>query len=362
MKILAAIMGAAVLFACAAPAAAAVRQVSVTALDPASGETTVVGLYRRMVGVVIGINTYSNLAPEQQLHYAVGDAQGIAAVLANRYAFDTIYTLFDEDATKLGIEKLLFDEVAGQVGPEDAVFFFFAGHGITLETQKYGKLGWIIPHDGSFDPKLSYRNISMEEIKNEVSRQIQARHIFYVIDACYSGLLLETRGEAPAPKRSLEYLRELVNEDARQVLTAGTDKQPVLDGGPGGHSVFTGRFIQRLENVSDYVTATELSTWLKERVYSDAVARGHRQTPVSGALWGLGDFVFVPRAGGGAKLVPYGGTPPPPAATRPAEVVRPARAEPQPAARPAPATSASAKRIFIGTADAIMTLELTKPF
>jgi len=67
-----------------------------------------------------------------------------------------------------------------------------------------------------------------------------------------------------------------------------------LDGGPRGHSVFTGRFIEVLENTDDFITATEVSAIVKEKVFSDARARGHTQTPKHGELFGLGDYVFVP--------------------------------------------------------------------
>ena len=68
----------------------------------------------------------------------------------------------------------------------------------------------------------------------------------------------------------------------------------MLDGGPGGHSVFTGRFLEILDEADDFITAEEVSTQVKERVFSDARARGHTQTPKSGELFGLGDFIFMP--------------------------------------------------------------------
>jgi len=64
--------------------------------------------------------------------------------------------------------------------------------------------------------------------------------------------------------------------------------------GPRGHSVFTGRFIEVLENTDDFITATEVSAIVKERVFSDTRTKGHTQTPKYGELFGLGDYVFVP--------------------------------------------------------------------
>ena len=122
-----------------------------------------------------------------------------------------------------------------------------------------------------------------------------AKHMFFVVDACYSGLLVTRALESRAPARSLAYLRDITGEEARQVLAAGKADQTVLDGGPRGHSVFTGRFIEALEGATDFITATEISTRIIEQVFSDAAARGHEQTPQGGKLFGLGDYVFVPK-------------------------------------------------------------------
>jgi hypothetical protein len=56
----------------------------------------------------------------------------------------------------------------------------------------------------------------------------------------------------------------------------------------------TGRFIEYLEGAEDFVTATEISTMLREKVFSDAKGRNHTQTPRYGELFGVGDYVFIP--------------------------------------------------------------------
>ena len=84
----------------------------------------------------------------------------------------------------------------------------------------------------------------MTMLKDDISKKIPAKHVFYVMDACYSGLLAKTRGKARRSERDYHYLQEITKEKVRQVLTAGDKGQTVLDGGPNGHSVFTGRFIE----------------------------------------------------------------------------------------------------------------------
>jgi hypothetical protein len=271
------------------------REVRLLAKNSQTGKKEIVNLYNQVHGVIIGIDLYVNLPPGQQLRYAVKDAKGIENMLIERFIFDEIFTLYNREATKEAIVSKLLGKLS-QTAFDDAVFVFFAGHGFT-DTTKYGELGYIVPYDGSFDKDKLYKNISMTQLKEDVSRQIPAKHVFFMVDACYSGLLV-TRGKETQVNesfRDLDYLRKITREPVRQVLTAGGKDEKVLDGGPYGHSVFVGRILQLLENTSDYITASELSIKVKERVFSDARGMGHIQTPAFGVFFGLGDFVFIPR-------------------------------------------------------------------
>jgi formylglycine-generating enzyme required for sulfatase activity len=276
-----------------APAASATttRGLKVVATDTASNAQAEVKLYDRSFAVIIGIDDYKHLPRDRQLKMAVRDAQGVEATLRKHYRFDQIVTLYNADATRDRILDLLTDELPRDMGENDALFVFWAGHG-NQESSRTGDIGYLIPHDG--DPKRLRTNITMTELRDTVSKKLPAKHVFYVMDACYSGLLTETRGIDKSPRRDLNYLKEITREPVRQVLTAGGKGEEVLDGGPNGHSVFTGRLIEVLEKTGDFITANEIQAILKEKVYGDARARNHTQTPAYGTLYGSGDFVFVP--------------------------------------------------------------------
>ncbi|MBF0226964.1 MAG: hypothetical protein HQK76_16080 [Desulfobacterales bacterium] len=92
-----------------------------------------------------------------------------------------------------------------------------------------------------------FKNISMQQIKSDICTTIAAKHVYFVFDACFAGLMLDTRAAMSKPNRDISYLKALTKEQVRQVLTAGDKGQTVLDGGYKGHSVFTGRFIEALE-------------------------------------------------------------------------------------------------------------------
>ncbi len=279
--------------ALAAPVQAApTRGIEIVAKD-AAGKSATVPLYGRMTAVIIGIDVYANLPTARHLSYAVKDARGVEQVLREHYAFDTITTLYNEKATRANIMQVLQDELM-RTGPDDGVLVYYAGHGITrsIKAGASGDLGYLVPYDGSFDEM--YKNISMQQLKSDVAPSVPAKHVFFVLDACFGGILVATRSGEGSYRKDLSYLREITGEQVRQVLTAGGKDETVLDGGPGGHSVFSGRFIEALASTEDYVTARELSVKIQKQVYGDAAARGHNQKPLFGEIYGTGDFVFVP--------------------------------------------------------------------
>ncbi len=270
--------------------AADTRGLRVVAKDPATNQTAEVKLYNKSYAVVIGIDQYQNLPPDRQLNNAVHDAKGVADVLKRNFRFDKIVSLYNREATKDRILELLTEELPRSMGSEDSVFIFWAGHGNQEESAE-GDIGYLIPYDG--DTYKIRKNITMTEIRDTISKKIPAKHVLYVMDACYSGLLT-TRSVDTSSRRDLAYIKSITKERVRQVLTAGSKGEEVLDGGPKGHSVFTGRLIEALEAAGDFITANEIQAILKEKVYGDARGRGKAQTPSFGALYGSGDYVFVP--------------------------------------------------------------------
>ena len=142
------------------------------------------------------------------------------------------------------------------VKENDRVFIFYAGHGMTRDLPNGKALGYLIPVDADTN-KFQNRGISMTQI-NDFSALIPAKHVYFVMDSCYSGLALTRAGVSIG--QSLNYINQITERKARQILTAGGADQQVADGGPGGHSIFTWTFLQALDGLADtdnngYVTA-----------------------------------------------------------------------------------------------------------
>jgi hypothetical protein len=250
-------------------------------------ETTArVQLYDESFAVVVGIDLYPS--PEwPQLSYAVKDAKAMAQYLT-RNGFEVI-TLYDQDATKSAIVGAMQNNLARRVGARDRVLVFFAGHGYT-ETLGGQEWGYIVPYDGG-DSSAGF--ISMEELQGQSAKMGAATHQLFIMDSCYGGTL-GTRGVSPLNPGIPGYLEEVTRRPARQIITAGGKNQQVADGGPRGHSVFTGYLLEALEdslgdlNGDGYITFSELNAYLVPRATSTL------QTPAVGYLpaHGLGEFTF----------------------------------------------------------------------
>jgi peptidoglycan/xylan/chitin deacetylase (PgdA/CDA1 family)/TolA-binding protein len=247
--------------------------------------------YRESWAVIVGINDYDNWP---KLRYAVNDANGVEDVLVNKYGFkrENIRKMLNRDATRQHILQVLGDEFTDgkKIQREDRVFFFFAGHGATRTLDDGRQLGFIVPVDAD---KVSYYStaISMTTLR-EAADLIPAKHIYFVMDSCYSGLAL-TRGTGLF-SRDHTYLEEVTRRTARQILTAGGSDQEVADDGPKGHSVFTWALLEGLQGKADLdgngvITASELGAYI-----SPIVSEFAKQTPTVGNLVGSegGEFLF----------------------------------------------------------------------
>jgi len=228
--------------------------------------------------VVIGINAYQKWP---KLEYAVNDAKAIGDILRT-LGFDEVVMLLDGEATQKNILRILGDDLKAKTQDEDRVFIFYAGHGQTEELAD-GKMGYIIPVDGERENYYSTA-ISMHQLQDLADR-LHAKHIFYALDSCFSGLL-RLRGIADKKDCHRCY-------PARQFLTAGSEGEQVAE--VGGHGLFTKVLIDGLQraavrNQDKQMTATDLYEFLNPRVVAES---RNTQNPVFGQIKPLpGEFVF----------------------------------------------------------------------
>ena len=248
-------------------------------------------IYDNSYALVIGINRYENI---KRLNYAVKDAKFIKYVLMHDYNFkrENIVLLINENATYSKIRSE-FSKISKLADVNDRVLIYFAGHGQTMDLPGGGEKGYLLPYEVILDD-LYLTGLPMDELKN-IALISKAKHILYLIDACYGGMAaIGTRGLNP--ESTSNYIHKITKNPSRQVITAGGRDEEVIEKPEWGHSAFTKNIRTALKfgnadyNDDNVITANELYLYLKEKVTIDSQ---NSQTPQYSRMTSdEGEFVF----------------------------------------------------------------------
>jgi len=217
-------------------------------------------IYDNSWALIIGIDKYQNV---QSLDYAVNDAKDIQNMLVGKFQFpkDNIRLLINEEATHASILQE-FSNITNKAGTNDRVLIFFAGHGKTEDLPDGGEIGYLLPVDANDDLYLS--SINMDEIKT-LSLRSEAKHILYLIDACYGGIIsvgarnagnfmmwgeydYETTQDYFEKTTKTNFFQKITQDKSRQIITAGGKGEQVIEKSEWGHSAFTLNLKRGLKN------------------------------------------------------------------------------------------------------------------
>lgn len=227
----------------------AARQAGLDDYDPA-----------RFHALIIGINEYHDWT---DLRSARPDAEAIAEVLVKHYGYEPekVRLMTDEQATRRGILAAL--EAYRQLGEEDSLLIYYAGHGWMDDDHN----GFWVPTEAPLDSKYDY--LSNARIVSEYFKKYDVRHLLVIADSCFAGAML----------RAGEYRREQTWElpagyrkPSRWIFTSG-DLAPVEDDAGGGHSPFATRLLQFLK-YSDQPAfgVNDLYVYVRRNLSSEAIA------------------------------------------------------------------------------------------
>ena len=103
----------------------------------------------------------------------------------------------------------------------------------------------LIPVDGEKDD-LYGTSLELDELR-KVASLSKAKHILYLVDACYGGL-------AATNARSLDvsstgFIHKITRNKSRQIITAGGRGEPVIEKAEWGHSAFTLNILRGLRDL-----------------------------------------------------------------------------------------------------------------
>lgn len=233
--------------------------------------------------VIIGINDYESAGVDPQagglrnLTSAREDGELMAETL-HRQGFTILHELYDQDATHAAVNALL-SNVKKQMRqrPRSRFVFFLATHGVLDEDDE----GWVCCY-GCDTTELERTCISMDFLR-KFAKRLDATHQMYFLDMCHAGSFLEGTRAAPT-----KYEMALLNSPALYGMTAVTKDQEAIE--CEGHGIFTKLVVDGLNGYVEtrgrnYVTATELFSYVQRGVLEEADRRKRKQVPKFQPLW-----------------------------------------------------------------------------
>ena len=179
-------------------------------------------LIRKNYALLFAVDTYDYW---HELRYPLVDALDIGQDLKDIYGFQVELI---RNPTKTDILRVLREYAQKEYTPGDQLLIFFAGHG---DFDTVTNMGYLVsqdtkkPEDDSF--RMSY--FSHSDFRDIIDR-MSCKHIFLVMDTCYSGTFderLAMRGEADNLQEMLssEDIRRKLTYTTRWYLTSGAKEQ-----------------------------------------------------------------------------------------------------------------------------------------
>ena len=212
----------------------------------------------KRVALIIGNDAYS-ISP---LKNAVNDARAMDKALKTA-GFQTIIL---ENAKEADMDRVI-GEFLDKLGPDDTALFFFAGHGVQIESENF-----LVPVD--FVPVATisaakFACVSVARVFDELKRKRAKRNIV-ILDAC--------RSNPVAAKYSLEAGLAKPQDAPKETFIAFSTGpgQTATDNPDGRNSWFTEALADYISQPALTVEINEMFTRVKKRV-SDATEG--RQTP-----------------------------------------------------------------------------------
>jgi hypothetical protein len=229
--------------------------------------------------LLIGGNEYDD--PEiMNLDKPIADARKLGQVLQQYYTFEPENITYLENPERSEIVDAL-DKLRKELGPEDNLVLFYAGHGYwDAETET----GYWIPKNGRKSSTADwFRNTTL----TDQLRTIRTKHTLLIADACFSGSIFKSRSIFIDDEQVA--IKKLYELPSRKAMTSGTLTE-VPD-----RSEFIKYLTKRLEtNVEQYMPSAELFSSFRRAVINNSDV-----IPQYGTMQKVGDeggdFIFIRR-------------------------------------------------------------------
>jgi tetratricopeptide (TPR) repeat protein len=206
--------------------------------------------YQARIAICVGIDKYSAYAykkggkPNSNLKQAVNDATKMAS-LFKRLGFDEVILITDKNATQDNIIKTL-ERVKASLQEKDLLVFYFSGHGAITRVNMNS---YLVPFDCAAGEKnIINKGISIELLK-EMSMMMNNHHTLFLLDCCFSGLLIPNKPRKPDTMEHKQFTRFLSKRCVYALAASGITEAAIEKSWVGG--VFTHSVLRALSGHAD---------------------------------------------------------------------------------------------------------------
>lgn len=253
--------------------------------------------YPHLHALCIGINRYQSQGIPQ-LSFAERDASRVSELLKHKYRFDSISLLMGKEATREGIE-IAINRLYKVAESDDAVLIYFAGHGQNIQISEDNTSVYLVPYDASVTLGTVHTSVApfnltcISKFKiEEWKHSLRARHVLLIVDACYSGFLLSTRGVTAS-----ETIKDSLTRPCFELITGGVGDQLTREDPEKRSGVFTHHLVTTLEAPPEtiiedgFIRGSELGTYLSNIEIPGQSPQFQRDSESTGdfVLWPVGE-------------------------------------------------------------------------
>ena len=238
--------------------------VALLPLTPAAAE--------KRIAITVGIDTYDNLNPDQQLRKAVNDSRAVGAALAS-VGFEIIS---GENTPRLEFNRI-WQRFLNRIEPGDTVSVFFAGHGVEI-----GGSNFLLARDvpkvmAGEDELLRGETIGLSRLLEDL-RGRQPKVSVLILDACRNNPFQQAGGRSVGGSRGLA--RVEAPEGTFVMFSAGTGEAALDrlgDSDREANSIYTRKLLPLLTRSG--ISLPDMAQEVRRQVRELAASVRHRQTP-----------------------------------------------------------------------------------
>lgn len=230
-------------------------------------------------GLIIGIEKYRDPGI-QDLDNPVYDAQSVYNALIDNYTFEPENVRLLKNPKRGDIIRAL-DALRGEIGEQDNLLIFYAGHGYW---DADAEVGYWLPSDASRETTADwFRNSTLVDYL----QAIHSKHTLLITDACFAGSIFKSRSVNMDTEVAYE---RIYDNPSRKAMTSGALTE-VPD-----KSAFVKYMVKKLEeNLEPYLSSEELFSSFRMAVISNSSV-----LPQYGEIQNVGneggDFIFLKRS------------------------------------------------------------------